>query len=930
MAVLRNPIAVRGTPNECIRYIQNSQKAVASSQTMNVMAYMQSHCIEDIESVGYNGCSGIRSVANEQFLMAQALYRKSHKEYQEQTVIRSVAQHLEAFDLKWLPDKIKTIPPEDADSMMPLQTALEVWNNKESSVEQMAEAYRVMSAYKIVSKKSEIDAHHFVLSFHPEDNPSAAKVQSVVDQFMAHPYFEGFPALSNIHFDRPHKHAHVLCSNYHSSGTRKLSIKGAKVAELKRHLDRICYEHGLSIIDSREMRKDPEYSKWLDGVIAEGKVKVRKPVEFEEEEDKLRRKQAQAKRISRKKKGNQNYKAHHASQVAERSATLDATPNIHPAVREDLKDFARNDLFVGDGQYIKATMQSRLPHELRQLPEIERRKRTAEAEAAARRKRAQEEEQWRRVYCVRVYIYDRSYHRYRQRSLIELLFELAKVILTNESQFFEKNYPVQYDNFVLNSPTNWKIQNMIDSISTTQRLNVRTPAELDRRVEEIGAAIGEKQKAVNYDKRTMERGRLLYNAIMTWRDESQPEEARKAAYAILARNKCTTDDKMDKFVGKYEAACHRIPRNEEQLQELRKEYRAAKKAQGSLLAANAQCQDYSVAIRQAMEMTPEDAAKRKRDLTTIIAGADKKTAAPQITAPRNTVAEEAEKAAQALEEKLPVEVFHEALPVEEQQQYIVWVRGLRAQNNRQAEITTAQAERVLSDTLRSRGQRYDRNEFQDLNYLIQQTAQLEASLRTEGSKLDRILERWEKSTDPSLPDAEWKQHRSYIEWCGLDPDNSLDLSNLQAERELVDLQLQQAIAMREALLHTADQWRGHNNLDRAENNLAWTKQREQELKQQLHDIRESRHKLWEIASNCEKAARRRIFAGPQWQKVTHYRSLWYDKVRQQQEIEKKLEEIKRKKKDAKREVREARKEARRLEKGDTEHGNTDAPNGGTR
>lgn len=79
MGVLAPPIHIKGSSgtNDCIKYIQDPQKIVANEQTMNVMRYMQSHCIEDVASVGYNGCSGVREMAVEQFRMDEAKPSKS-------------------------------------------------------------------------------------------------------------------------------------------------------------------------------------------------------------------------------------------------------------------------------------------------------------------------------------------------------------------------------------------------------------------------------------------------------------------------------------------------------------------------------------------------------------------------------------------------------------------------------------------------------------------------------------------------------------------------------------------------------------------------------------------------------------------------------------------------------------------------------------
>ena len=107
MAVLAPPIHIKGNtgPGACIRYIQDPEKIVADSQTANVMRYMQSHCIEEIASVGYNGCSGVCELAVEQFRLAEANYKASHEERQYQQQEFSVQQYLEKNHKGSLPKK---------------------------------------------------------------------------------------------------------------------------------------------------------------------------------------------------------------------------------------------------------------------------------------------------------------------------------------------------------------------------------------------------------------------------------------------------------------------------------------------------------------------------------------------------------------------------------------------------------------------------------------------------------------------------------------------------------------------------------------------------------------------------------------------------------------------------------------------------------
>lgn len=263
----------------------------------------------------------------------------------------------------------------------------------------------------------------------------------------------------------------------------------------------------------------------------------------------------------------------------------------------------------------------------------------------------------------------------------------------------------------------------------------------------------------------------------------------------------------------------------------------------------------------------------------------------------------------------------------EKKKQIEWIRERRQRNNEKAEDAAAKAERLLAEKLRARGERYDKYDFQDINYLIRQTAYVAANLQTEKEKLDRMLERWEKYQDTALDEQERRQHGGYIRWCGCDPDNGLELADLRAEREIIEAQQAHASAMHEALMAEAEQWKGRNNLTYSENNLAWAKQREKQLKQQLKNCKASRKKLWEISCNCERSAlnyerwaaqdgiSKYDLVNPKWDNVYKFRGKWAEKVWKEQEIQKKLKEIKQQKKDAKTQVKQARKRAKELDLG---------------
>ena len=235
----------------------------------------------------------------------------------------------------------------------------------------------------------------------------------------------------------------------------------------------------------------------------------------------------------------------------------------------------------------------------------------------------------------------------------------------------------------------------------------------------------------------------------------------------------------------------------------------------------------------------------------------------------------------------------------EKKKYIQWLQEVRTTNNDRAESTVLRAEEILSQKLRSRGERYNKEEFQDLRYLIRQAAYVSANLQTELEKVDRLLARWDQYRDQSLSFKERKNHGGYVWWCGCSPDSNEEFEGLKAERDVILAQKEHTDAMHDALMFEAERWKGRNDLTHAENHLAWTKQREKQLKQQLKHIKASRKKLWEIAYHCEKAAMRYSPNHPKWNNVHKFRRKWIEAMSREQECMKKVKEIKQKKKAAK-------------------------------
>ena len=175
---------------------------------------------------------------------------------------------------------------------------------------------------------------------------------------------------------------------------------------------------------------------------------------------------------------------------------------------------------------------------------------------------------------------------------------------------------------------------------------------------------------------------------------------------------------------------------------------------------------------------------------------------------------------------------------------------------------------------------------------MKQVTYLERDLQTEKEKLDRLLERWDSYENPETSEQERFRHGSYLRWCGCNPDIPEEYGELQWEREVVDLQIQQAASLREALVESANQWQDQVQEDRFQYQREWNLTREEQLRNQLRHIRENRKKLSRIAYNCQKAADRRIYNKDYLAKAEHFRSLWHQKLQEENELKARIRELK--------------------------------------
>lgn len=127
-----------------------------------------------------------------------------------------------------------------------------------------------------IAKDGELLGLHFFLSYTEDDDPNEETMNDIVTKLAEHPLLCDHAIFGANHFDKAHKHTHFYVSNFSAEGRpSKLCLRRNDYNALRKYSNQLCVEHGLSIIDLETLRyKDPEYSAWIDGVIASGKIKV--------------------------------------------------------------------------------------------------------------------------------------------------------------------------------------------------------------------------------------------------------------------------------------------------------------------------------------------------------------------------------------------------------------------------------------------------------------------------------------------------------------------------------------------------------------------------------------------------------------------------------------------------------------------------------
>lgn len=369
---------------------------------------------------------------------------------------------------------------------------------------------------------------HFFFSYTEEDNPSDETMNEITTTLAEHPLLKDFPLFAANHFDKTHRHTHIYAGQFSAVGKpRKMCMRAKDYNDLRKYANRLCVEHGLSIIDLPALRyTDPEYSAWIDGVIASGKVTVHP--------ERKEHKGAKRQKVS--------------------------TRKIYYKWLKETEEF---------------NLEQERPLTAKQLSQ----KRAKERYFYGPKEPHKPQHYYRvsgqnKYYCVR------RYDEFgRERTLLELIIILIIVVYQNE-----KKYCDAHDLCLgtqLKAKVDHKAQSAYNCIRTARELNIERPDEISSRIADVGNQMNAlKTEKSRHEHSIQAQERILhaweiYNHFHHIQDtltDSDQIEIYQQALAVLAKNCVWTQEAYLNIQTRYQFELQKISDYEKRLPQLKRQY----------------------------------------------------------------------------------------------------------------------------------------------------------------------------------------------------------------------------------------------------------------------------------------------------------------------------------------------------------------------
>lgn len=402
-------------------------------------------------------------------------------------------------------------------------------SNPDLAAKQM-ELYRVRycESRNCTPKERELLGLHFFLSYTEEDDPSEEVMNHITKKLCDHPLFRGHAILGANHFDKHCKHTHFYVCNYSAEGApKKLCMRYEDFADLRKYANRLCVEQGLSIIDLPALRhNDPEYSAWVDGIIAGGRITVHPE---REEHRGTKHRKATTKQIYFK-----QMKEKEEAALEEEKSLTQAQLRMKKARETYCWNFENDPEKPG---YLRTSPNGR----------------------------------GKQYHVVR--LYDENG---RKRTLVELICMLIIAIYRYEKA---KNDPPQVP---YRRPTrnvhDDKLQRMVDAMRVARELNIRGAEDVAAAIADTGKQMNALKRERSRHEKSIRRHEEILAAWDTYRNTVPDEdpEAFRQAYALLVQNRILTEEAAEELRQRYLFEQQKVIDYDKRLPELNRRYRNLK------------------------------------------------------------------------------------------------------------------------------------------------------------------------------------------------------------------------------------------------------------------------------------------------------------------------------------------------------------------
>lgn len=173
---------------------------------------------------------------------------------------------------------------------------------------ELMESLRIQYENNLAGRKTkgartdEEGAAHYqlIISWHTDESVSPAERYEMGRELIQRTKLKNHANLMSAHDNTDEDHLHLSTSAFSLDGTHKLCMNNRLLYELRREMDRICVEHGYSIVECPELWGDKAYKEWFDCVKELDAVTVHPPLPRESKRKKSQKQQyADAKKEER-------------------------------------------------------------------------------------------------------------------------------------------------------------------------------------------------------------------------------------------------------------------------------------------------------------------------------------------------------------------------------------------------------------------------------------------------------------------------------------------------------------------------------------------------------------------------------------------------------------------------------------------------------